>query len=122
MTAIAIALTSLLGFLVIFQILLALGFPLGKAAWGGQHKVLPTKLRIASGISVAVFIFAILIVLSKAEIITLFATTLSTVVLWILTVYFGIGIVMNAISRSKIERIWAPVVAAMCLLSLLMLI
>ena len=33
---------------VIFQILLALGLPLGEYAYGGQNKVLPKKLRISS--------------------------------------------------------------------------
>lgn len=40
---------------IFFQILLALGFPLGIAAWGGEHKVLPGKLRLASVVSALVF-------------------------------------------------------------------
>jgi hypothetical protein len=34
----------------------------------------------------------------------------------------GTDIVMNALSRSKIERLWAPVVAVMFVLSLFLLI
>jgi len=30
-----------LSFVAVFQILLAVGLPLGKAAWGGTHRVLP---------------------------------------------------------------------------------
>ena len=40
---------------IFFQILLALGFPLGIAAWGGEYKVLPGKLRLASVASALVF-------------------------------------------------------------------
>lgn len=39
-----------------FQLLLALGFPLGKWAWGGKHKVLPNHLRIGSAFSVIIFL------------------------------------------------------------------
>ena len=40
---------------IFFQMLLALGFPLGIAAWGGEHKVLPGKLRLASVVSALIF-------------------------------------------------------------------
>ena len=35
---------------------------------------------------------------------------------WVLTAYFSVGVVMNLISRSRLERIWAPVslVIAVC--------
>ena len=42
--------------LFLFQLLLALGFPLGRFAWGGQHKTLPRKLRIGSVISAIIFV------------------------------------------------------------------
>ena len=41
----------LLGGLAVFQALLALGAPLGAFAWGGQHRVLPTRLRVGSAVS-----------------------------------------------------------------------
>lgn len=40
-----------LSFVAIFQILLAIGLPLGEAAWGGTHRVLPPHLRVASALS-----------------------------------------------------------------------
>ena len=45
----------LLGVIAIFQLGLALGAPWGKAAWGGQNPgVLPTGLRVASGLAAVV--------------------------------------------------------------------
>ena len=122
MNMVAVALSILMGIQVIFQLLLAAGVPWGRAAWGGQHKVLPAGYRIGSLFAALFFVFAILITLSRGGIIRLFGLGMSTVFFWIYTIYFGIGIVMNAISRSKVERIWAPVVAAMFVLSLLLLI
>jgi len=37
--------------MICFQVLLALGFPLGQSAWGGKHKKLPPSLRVASPFS-----------------------------------------------------------------------
>lgn len=57
--------------MIIFQLLLGLGLPLGGAAWGAQHEVLPIGLRIASFITVLVFIYAIVMVLQKAAVIAI---------------------------------------------------
>lgn len=40
-----------------FQLLLALGFPLGAFAWGGKFITLPRNLRIGSAVSVLIFLF-----------------------------------------------------------------
>lgn len=84
--------------------------------------MLPTGFRVGSVFSALFFVLAILITLSRGDVIGLFARGLTTVFFWIYTIYFGMGIVMNALSRSKIERVWAPFVAAMFVLSLLLLI
>src|SRR5688572_9506667 len=49
-----------MGFLAImtFQVLLALGSPLGRAAWGGAHVRLPTRLRAASAAAALVYVLA----------------------------------------------------------------
>jgi hypothetical protein len=122
MIALSIALSVLMGVQVVFQTLLAAGVPWGRAAWGGQHAVLPTGFRIGSVFSALFFGFSMLVTLSRGEVISLFGRGVTTVFFWIYTIYFGIAIVMNALSRSKIERVWAPVVAVMFVLSLLLLI
>ena len=43
------------------------------------------------------------------------------VFLWFTAIYFGIGIIMNAISRSKIERIWSLYSAVLCVLLIILL-
>ena len=55
------------GFLTIaaFEVALAAGAPLGRAAWGGSHTHLPAGLRIASAVAVGVWLFAALIVLGR---------------------------------------------------------
>ncbi len=62
------AVAAAVGFLAIaaFQAALALGAPLGRAAWGGAHEQLPTGLRIASAFAVWVWALAALIVLRRA--------------------------------------------------------
>ena len=115
--SIATILVVLLSGLVVFQALLAFGAPLGKAAWGGQHNsVLPRKLRISSAISVLFLLFVISVVLSFTDTVSLYANSFEKVFLWIMAIYFGIGVIMNAISRSKIERIWSPYSAVLCVL------
>ncbi len=44
-------------------VLVACGLPLGEFTMGGQHKILPKKFRIAAVISVAIQIFAMIIIL-----------------------------------------------------------
>ena len=46
----------LLAGLAVFQIALAAGAPLGHLAWGGKHRVLPKGLRIASALSVGLYV------------------------------------------------------------------
>src|SRR5438477_11265241 len=52
--------------LATFQLLLALGAPLGHAAWGGAQERLPSGLRIASAFAAVVFVVAALVVLGRA--------------------------------------------------------
>lgn len=91
--------------LTVFQLALIFGAPIGKYAWGGSHKVLPTNLRIGSAISIILYGIFAAIILSKAELITLFDNKeIVSVGIWVLAVYFAVGVLMNGISRSKPER------------------
>jgi hypothetical protein len=116
----AIVACTVLAGLFILQILLILGVPLGRFAWGGQHSVLPKNLRIASVSSLFLYITFAVFVLSKAEVIGLVESesVLSTF-MWIFTGYFFLGIFMNAASRSKHERLlMTPVALILALLFL----
>ena len=123
MLALGVALSMFLLLIVIFQILLALGAPYGEAAWGGQKgKVLPNNYRIASVFSCLFLIFSILVVLSATAIIDLLSISFTDDYMWFITAYLGVGIFMNAISRSKKERYWAPIIAVMFVFSLLIVV
>lgn len=119
MTVVAIVAVVLLVAIVVFQIALALGAPLGSAAWGGQHPgVLPTRLRVASGVAaVVVYPLIILLVLASAGLIE--AAWLpgdGKPMMWVLAGLLALGALANFASRSPSERVWGPValVIAIC--------
>ena len=105
--------------IAIFQAALALGAPWGEAAWGGQNPgVLPRNLRIASGIAaVVIYPLIILLVMAGAGLIDDGWVPVDiTIVMWVLAALLTVGAIMNAISRSPRERLWAPValIVAIC--------
>ncbi len=111
MTAAVVALV-LLASLAVFQGLLVAGAPLGRFAWGGQNEVLPTKLRIGSVVSIALYAGFAVLILQAAGTLSLLPNGFVGVAIWVLTGYLVLGIGMNAISRSRPERmVMTPVVA-----------
>jgi hypothetical protein len=114
----AIILCVLFTLMSIFQLLLAFGLPLGRAAYGGKHETLPKNLRIMSLIAVGIFVFGIFIVLERAGLITIFNNPLLTaIVVWILAIYSTLNVLMNAVSKSQLEkRIMTPIslIIAVC--------
>jgi hypothetical protein len=117
------AVAAAVGFLTIaaFQAALALGAPLGRAAWGGTHTQLPTGLRVASAIAFGVWTLAALIVLGRAG---FHVAPLPTATLrwgtWILIGVLALGALLNFASPSNWERyLWGPItliLAGLCLL------
>lgn len=107
----------ILAILTVFQVLLTFGAPLGQYAWGGSHVVLPTKLRLGSVISIILYFFFALIILSSAEVLDIpIDKSILNVGIWVLTAYFSIGVFMNGISRSKRERaVMTPAALALAL-------
>ena len=120
---ITLALTSalvLLAALAALQVLVALGLPFGHFVWGGQHKVLPTRLRIASVVSVVLYAAIAAVLLSRAGVIPGGDSTFVLITTWVLFGYFALGILMNAISRSRPERFtMTPVTIALALATLI---
>jgi hypothetical protein len=120
MPAAAVALTVLLALLAIFQFALALGAPLGRFAWGGAHRVLPARLRVGSAIAIVVYLVIALLALDRAGLVDVVPEPVAVVGMWVAFAYFVIGIPLNAISRSRAERLtMTPVVAVLAVLSLL---
>lgn|ERR1017187_958277 len=94
-----------------FQILLAMGLPLGHAAFGGTNAVLPAKLRVASVISALLFVAAFYVVLARGG---LFGVASESgpvrITIWVLAAIFGLSTLANIASRSRWERfLMAPV-------------
>jgi hypothetical protein len=107
MTAAVLACVVLAG-LAVFQGLLVAGAPLGRFAWGGRHRVLPTGLRFGSVVSIVAYVlFGVVLVAAARR-----STDAADVAVWVLTGYFVLGIGLNAVSRSRPERlVMTPVVA-----------
>lgn len=102
----AIVACAVLAGLTVFQAALIAGAPIGRMAWGGQHDVLPAKLRIGSAVSIALYVLFAYAALAKAGLAPpLVNETFTSVSSWVLTAYFALGVVMNGISRSKPERL-----------------
>jgi hypothetical protein len=96
---------SVLGLVVVFQFLLALALPLGRAAWGGTHRVLPPRLRFLSALSAVPLGLAAWIVLARTGVVaspwqpaTVRAAT------WIAFSILVLNTVANLASKSRIER------------------
>ena len=112
---------AVLGCLAVFQLLLVAGAPLGRFAWGGQHTVLPTGLRISSVVSIAIYAVVTLFVLQAAGVLDVLPERVMGVAMWVLTGYFVLGVALNLASRSRPERmVMTPValVLAICCLVL----
>lgn len=116
----AVAATVIFGGLTVFQFLLAAGLPLGSAAWGGKHRVLPGNLRISSLVSAGIFIISSILVLEKAGLVEVFGDqAIVKYGVGILAAFFGINAVTNYMSRSRIEKlIMTPTALVLCLLCL----
>lgn len=121
-TLAAVIAIIILAALSVFQIALICGAPLGRFAWGGQHRVLPPKLRIGSFSSIIIYVIFILFASTKAGIASIITNqTALNVGLWVITLYLFFGVFLNAISKSKPERnLMTPVAAvlAICFLAI----
>ena len=117
----AVILVALLGVLAVFQLVLVAGAPLGAFAWGGADRVLPRGKRVASAISVLLYGLIAWIVLARAGAVAApVPDAVIVVAAWVVTGYFALGILMNAISRSRKERLtMTPVVALLAVLALI---
>lgn len=102
---IAVVAAIVLGLVMTLQLLLAAGFPLGQAAWGGQDQVLPTSLRWASLATVAVLALAIWVVLARAGLAAPGARSVFVgVTTWIFVGFLSLNTLGNIASSSATER------------------
>jgi hypothetical protein len=117
-----IALLAAAGFagIAVFQAALALGAPLGRAAWGGANRVIPPRLRRASAVAAVVWLLAAVLILARAGVLTVSLPSILLVVgAWALVVLSALGALANLASSSPWERFgWAPYAATLAVLSL----
>mgnify|MGYP007033250176 FL=1 len=93
------------GVIATMTILVACGLPLGEYTMGGQHKVLPKNLRVAAVISVAIQIFAMIIILQAGDFISLwFSFKVTKYICFFFAAYLSLNTIMNMISKSRKER------------------
>ena len=101
----AIAAAIVLGLLVVFQLLLAAGLPLGRAAWRGKYRVLPPSLRWASLAAVGVLGFAAWVVLVRAGVVAPGPESIAIRAgTWVFASFFFINALGNVTSQSRVER------------------
>jgi len=100
------------GIVILFQACLALGLPWGAASMGGKYPgVYPKKMRVVAVVNMILLSVLMVIVLVNAGLILPQFFTFSEIAIWFVVAFYSIGTVLNTITPSKIERIWAPVVA-----------
>lgn len=109
-TTSAIIFTVFTGLVILFQGCLAAGLPWGKASMGGKYPgKYPPKMRMVAAINMILLSVIATIVLSEADLMFPQLKTISGIGIWFIVIFFFIGTIMNTITPSKIERIWAPV-------------
>ena len=119
----AITFAILTGIVMIFQGCLALGLPWGKASMGGKYPgKYPPKMKVVAIINMVILGLFAAIVLSKSDLLFPQLKPISNIGIWFVVAFMVIGTVLNTITRSKIERIWAPVALFQLITSLIIAI
>ena len=119
-SAAAVAACLLLAGLVVFQVLLVCGLPLGRFAWGGQQDVLPSRLRVGSAVASVVYVVVGWVLVARAA---QGAGGILGVVSWVVAGFFLLGTAGNLVSRSLPERlVMTPVAFALCALTVVVAI
>ena len=91
--------------IAVFQILLSLGYPLGEFAMGGNYKVLPKKLRIASVANALILLCMGFVFLQHTNVLVGLDFLPTHILVWVITIFLGLNTIANLISRSKKERL-----------------
>ncbi len=96
--------------MVVFQAIIAFGFPVGKAAWGGGSNDVSTGFRMASGIASVVYLFFVSVLLQVGGFrAVVYSETLCRRVTWFFVFVLFFGSALNWASPSAHERyLWGP--------------
>ena len=102
--AIPLAFCALLGVLAVFQVLLIIGLPLGRFAWGGQSDVLPARLRVGSAVSIMIYAAFAAVALDRSGLVAVLPAPADVVVMWVIAAYLLLSVLPNLASKSREER------------------
>lgn len=92
-------------FVTVFQFAVALKAPLGSYTLGGKYEgVLPKPLRIAALVQIGILWSFVYIVSSTSNILSNQPNVVTSVLIWVVIVFFFFGTIMNFSSNSKKER------------------
>ncbi|MBG0510475.1 hypothetical protein I3J13_16970 [Agrobacterium sp. MOPV5] len=118
MPPVAVSLVTLILLaLSLFQIALAAGAPFGRLAWGGAHRVLPVRRRIASASAPLIYAFFASFPLQKAGYAHIWPSGWIEPGIWIIACYLAVSAGLNAMSKSRPERlVMTPVAAVLAIL------
>ena len=95
----------LFGVIAIMTVLVTCGLPLGEFTMGGQHKILPKNFRVMAVISVAIQIFAMIIILQAGGFIPLWLPfKVTKYICFFFAAYLSLNTIMNMISKSRKEK------------------
>ncbi|MFL5354265.1 hypothetical protein [Archangium sp.] len=117
------ALAAASGFsgVALFQVALALGAPLGAAAWGGAERVLSPEHRVGSGVAALILCLSALIVCGRAGLLkrTPGWMRLFRAGTWVLAAQMALNTLANLASASPWERYLMSVLTlTLCVLCL----
>jgi hypothetical protein len=107
----AIVASLILAGLGLFQAALAFDAALGRFAWGGRHERLPFGLRAASAMTIPIYALIAIVLLDRAGAVDMLPDDAARIGAWVVVGYFALGIGMNAVSRSRHERMMMTPVA-----------
>ena len=102
---------------ILFQLALAAGAPWGSYAMGGAFPgTYPPPMRVAALAQGAILGGVALIVLARAGLVLPGWRRVSRWLVWVVVVLLAVGVVLNLITPSGMERlIWAPVAVVLFL-------
>lgn len=121
---VALLFVACLALLGLFQLALALGAPWGAYVWGGASEgVLPQNKRLASAVSLLLLGFMAAFALDLAGFVVLWPNIVSVVGMWLTFAIFLANVVLNLLSKSRVERLFmTPVSVIFAVLSLVVAI
>lgn len=118
--ALVLALVVLSGIGVLQALVLA-GLPLGEYVWGGQERVPTPRLRWSAAASLALLLGFALLLASRAGALPGGGSPAIVAATWVLFAYSVLMVGLNAVSRSRPERLTATPASALLALSTLVI-